>query len=230
MHLPLDLDVRAKIGQRQRRQLRRGRLRHSGRRGRVVAEHRRRRSVCAAVERWGTLKEPKPPMCTDRSANFSHSVRRTDKSKWHKIAIGDLRAILGIEASTRHGSVINVEPGVTVKEATQFLLERGLMLECTLEMEDATLGGLALAEPVDRAHSERAARAVFIGQVALSREAQVRSDRGTGADSAAVDALHAATTSSRGALLADKALRTIRRLVAGRAAEGPLRSIGHTGG
>ena len=56
-----------------------------------------------------------------------------------------MRAILGIEASTRHGSVINVEPGVTVKEATQFLLERGLMLECTLEMEDATLGGLAAA-------------------------------------------------------------------------------------
>ena len=110
------------------------------------AKHEQRvRRVCAAVERWGTLKEPKPPMCTDRSANFSHSVRRTDKSKWHKIAIGDLRAILGIEASTRHGSVISVEPGVTVKEATQFLLERGLMLECTLEMEDATLGGLAAA-------------------------------------------------------------------------------------
>ena len=64
------------------------------------------RRVCAAVERWGTLKEPKPPMCTDRSANFSHSVRRTDKSKWHRIAIGDLRAILGIEASTRHGSCL----------------------------------------------------------------------------------------------------------------------------
>ena len=42
-----------------------------------------------------------------------------------------------------------MEPGVTVGEVTDFLLSqrpKPLMLECCLEMEDATLGGLAMAQ------------------------------------------------------------------------------------
>ena len=51
----------------------------------------------------------------------------------------DLRAILGL-AEGADGKSVRVEPGVTVGEVTAWLLERELMLECTLEMADATLG------------------------------------------------------------------------------------------
>jgi delta24-sterol reductase len=97
--------------------------------------------VCAAVKRWAIDKSK--PMCTDRSSANSHSVRWTDKSQWHRIAMGDLRAIL--EVHTGPEPFVRVEPGVTVGEITKHLLGRGFQLECTLEMEDATLGGLAAA-------------------------------------------------------------------------------------
>ena len=85
-------------------------------------------------------------MCTDRNSAYSHSVRLTDKSRWHKIAMGDLRAILGVgEGGGEHGVTVRVEPGVTVSEISTYLLARNLQLECTLEMEDATIGGLAAA-------------------------------------------------------------------------------------
>ena len=101
--------------------------------------------VCAAVKQWASLPLPKPKMCTDRSSAYSHSVRMTDKSQWHRIAMGDLRAILSVSTDAAGASVVRVEPGVTVAEISTYLLDKGLQLECTLEMEDATLGGLAAA-------------------------------------------------------------------------------------
>lgn len=105
-------------------------------------------AVCTAVRQWASLADA-PPMCTDRSSASSHSVRLTDKSAWHKIPMGDLRAILGVDSAAQRQSAkcvtVRVEPGVTVGEVTSYLLARGLQLECTLEMEDATLGGLAAA-------------------------------------------------------------------------------------
>ena len=101
--------------------------------------------VCADVQRWASLPAAeRKPMCTDRSSAYSHSVRLTDKSGWHRIAMGDLRAIIGVEGEHERATV-RVEPGVTVAEISHFLLERNLQLECTLEMEDATIGGLAAA-------------------------------------------------------------------------------------
>jgi Delta24-sterol reductase len=79
-------------------------------------------------------------ICTDRSPTASHSVRNRDKSGYKKIPMRDLRCILGCTESS-----VTVEPGVTVGELTKFLIKRGKMLECTLEMEHATLGGLAMA-------------------------------------------------------------------------------------
>jgi delta24-sterol reductase len=103
------------------------------------------RGVCAAVQQWASLPAAeRKPMCTDRSSSHSHSVRLADKSQWHKIRLGQLRAILGVEGEGT-AAVVRVEPGVTVSEITLYLLERGLQLACTLEMEDATLGGLAAA-------------------------------------------------------------------------------------
>lgn len=102
--------------------------------------------ICSDVMRWASLPaEERKPMCTDRNSAYSHSVRLTDKSRWHKIAMGDLRAILGVEESEAGVMVVRVEPGVTVSEISTYLLARHLQLECTLEMEDATIGGLAAA-------------------------------------------------------------------------------------
>ena len=101
--------------------------------------------VCMEVKQWASLPAAqRRPMCTDRSSAASHSVRIANKSTWHRIAMADLRAILGVEAEGAV-TVVRVEPGVTVREITTYLLARGLQLECTLEMEDATLGGLAAA-------------------------------------------------------------------------------------
>jgi delta24-sterol reductase len=52
----------------------------------------------------------------------------------------DLRCILASDENS-----VTVEPGVTVGEVTDFLLAKGQILDCTLEMEEATLGGLAMA-------------------------------------------------------------------------------------
>jgi hypothetical protein len=99
-----------------------------------------------------------PPLLlrTDRSSFDSHSVRNSNKGAAAKVPMRDLRAILGVvpdESSFSHSSsssrlAVHVEPGVTVGEVTTYLLRRDppLMLRCTLEMEDATLGGLAMAQ------------------------------------------------------------------------------------
>lgn len=81
------------------------------------------------------------PLRTDRSVFDSHSVRNTDKGASRQIYLRDFRAILGLK-----GDVVHVEPGVTVGEITDYLLKLNLQLECCLEMEDATLGGLAMSQ------------------------------------------------------------------------------------
>lgn len=78
---------------------------------------------------------------TDRSVYDSHSVRNADKKASKQIRLRDLRAILGLK-----GNIVHVEPGVTVGEITDYLLKANLQLECCLEMEDATLGGLAMSQ------------------------------------------------------------------------------------
>ena len=83
------------------------------------------------------------PLRTDRSVFNSHSVRNADKSTSHKVKLSDLSAILSLDGEA---NIIHVEPGVTVGEVTDFLLGRDMQLECCLEMEDATLGGLAMAQ------------------------------------------------------------------------------------
>eukprot|EP00505_MAST-04D_sp_SCG-Rhode-Island_P001588 Stramenopile-MAST_4_protein_1588 len=79
-------------------------------------------------------------ICTDRSPTASHSVRSRDKSGYTKVPMRDLRCILNCTESS-----VTVEPGVTVGEVTKYLIGERKMLECTLEMEHATLGGLAMA-------------------------------------------------------------------------------------
>lgn len=79
---------------------------------------------------------------SDRSGAASLSTRLADKSKHTKVKLSDFGAIL--KCSDGPGT-ITVESACTVGDMTRYLLARGLSLECCLEMEDATLGGLVLA-------------------------------------------------------------------------------------
>lgn len=108
--------------------------------------------VADVVRAWSTLPEgARPPLRTDRSGSASHSVRNADKSGAMRVPMGDFDEIL--ELSLEKGTV-TVEPFVTVGRLTSFLLAHDRMLEATLEMEDATLGGLALSQGMTT-HSHR---------------------------------------------------------------------------
>lgn len=92
-------------------------------------------------------------MRTDRSVYESHSVRNSDKSAVTQVPLRSLRSVLGlhrhVDANDDEYEVVHVEPGATVGEVSDFLLKQKkapLQLECCLEMEDATLGGLAMAQ------------------------------------------------------------------------------------
>lgn len=95
------------------------------------------------VQRW--RQQPaseRKPMCTDRAPWVNLSTRFVDKKALHRIRLGNLRSILRID--TERGTVLT-EPLVTVGEITRELAEHGYMLAVTLEVEDATVGGLAMA-------------------------------------------------------------------------------------
>jgi delta24-sterol reductase len=83
-------------------------------------------------------------MTTDRSACASHSPRIVDKRRRSRIKMSDVRAILSLEAADDGQSAfVRAEPGVTIAEITRFLISKGFLLQCTLEMENATIGGVA---------------------------------------------------------------------------------------
>lgn len=119
----------------------------------VQAQHREKvQRVTAEVKRWAALPEAnRPPIRTDRSGAASHSVRSSDKSGAHQVRMHDFNRILGIDLAR---GTVTVEPFVTVGELTTYLLQHDRMLEATLEMEDATLGGLALSQGMTT-HSHR---------------------------------------------------------------------------
>jgi hypothetical protein len=106
------------------------------------AHEKRVKRVAADVKAWAA-KEPRPPIRTDRSGKSSYSVRITDKHGAHLVDLHDFNHILRLDAAA---GLVTVEPFVTVGELTSFLLDNNLMLEATLEMEDATMGGLALSQ------------------------------------------------------------------------------------
>ena len=99
--------------------------------------------VQAEVRRWAELPEARRKrLCTDRSPSASHSVRFAPKHLWHRIGLGSLRHILSLDEERR---LVRVEPGVTMGHVMRYLASKGFMLEVTLEMEDATVGGLVMA-------------------------------------------------------------------------------------
>jgi delta24-sterol reductase len=101
------------------------------------------RDVQAQVRRWNTLPPAdRKPMCTDRKTWMNLSTRFEPKSQWQRIRMSALRDILSVDLEKQ---TVRVEPFVSVGQVTRFLLDRGYMLAVTLEIEEATIGGLAMA-------------------------------------------------------------------------------------
>jgi Delta24-sterol reductase len=103
------------------------------------------------VRRWAADPDRKP-MCTDRRTWQNLSTRFAPKHEWHQIRMGGLDNILQLD---EEAGTLRVEPFVTVGQATRYLEKRGYMLAVHLEIEDATLGGLALAAGMTT-HSHKA--------------------------------------------------------------------------
>ena len=105
------------------------------------------RRIQADVQRYARAREAgeawaQKPLRTDRKGAASLNVRMSDKSASQTVCMSDLTNIL--EVDEKRG-IVRVEPFVTVGDAAAYLDERGLQLEATIEMKDATLGGLVMA-------------------------------------------------------------------------------------
>ncbi len=101
------------------------------------------REIQSQVQRWGhQAAGERRPMCTDRAPWANLSTRFVDKKALHRIRLGNLRSVLKIDTETQ---TVLTEPLVTVGEITRELEKHGFMLAVTLEVEDATVGGLAMA-------------------------------------------------------------------------------------
>lgn len=100
-------------------------------------------SVQSQVQRWASVPpNERKPMCTDRKTWMNLSTRFAPKHTWHRIKMSGLRDVLSLDEDSQ---VVHVEPFVTVGQITRYLLPRGYMLAVTLEIEEATVGGLGMA-------------------------------------------------------------------------------------
>ncbi|MCH9682530.1 MAG: FAD-binding protein, partial [Deltaproteobacteria bacterium] len=110
---------------------------HQARVARVVEDVRR----YAALRRQGD-PEGQRLLRTDRKGVASLNTRVSDKARAARIPMGDLRTVLEVD---RDAAVVRVEPFATIGEIAEHLDPLGLQLEATIEMKDATIGGLVLA-------------------------------------------------------------------------------------
>lgn len=79
-------------------------------------------------------------LCTARPNWLSLSTKFFRKNECHRISV-DLFNILELD---ERNLTVRVEPMVTVGDITEYLIPRGYTLAVTLEIADATLGGLAM--------------------------------------------------------------------------------------
>lgn len=99
------------------------------------------RNIQKQVQTWNrTKKESRKLLCTSRPNWLSLSTKFFKKDECHKVNI-DLFDILELDEKSM---TLRVEPMVTVGEVTKYLIPRGYTLAVTLEIGDATLGGLAM--------------------------------------------------------------------------------------
>jgi delta24-sterol reductase len=101
-------------------------------------------SVARDVKNWASMpKETRGRLCTSRAPWQNLSMRFSDYKKTsHCVNVGHLSSIVSFDAANR---TVHLEPMVTVGQITRYLVPLGYMLEATLEVEEATLGGLAMA-------------------------------------------------------------------------------------
>ncbi len=110
---------------------------HEGRVSRVQAEVRRYAKARKNGEAWA-----QKPLRTDRRGAASLNTRMADKSGSQTVAMRDLSAILEVD---RNRGVVRIEPFAKVGDVARHLDSMGLQLEATIEMKDATMGGLVMA-------------------------------------------------------------------------------------
>jgi delta24-sterol reductase len=110
---------------------------HDARVARVMADVR----GYAEARRRGDLSADKL-LRTDRKGAASLNTRMADKSQSQTVRMGDLTAILGVDEDK---GIVRLEPFATVGDVASYLGEMGLQLEATIEMKDATMGGLVMA-------------------------------------------------------------------------------------
>ena len=110
---------------------------HDARVGRVREDVRRYAAARRRGEAWA-----QKPLRTDRRGAASLNTRMADKSDSQQVRMSDLTAILGVDEDK---GIIRLEPFATVGDVAQYLDEMGLQLEATIEMKDATMGGLVMA-------------------------------------------------------------------------------------
>jgi Delta24-sterol reductase len=101
------------------------------------------RVVSHVTQRLARPKSERRNLCTARAPWQNLSTRFADyKKKSDCIYVGDFRNMLHI---SEDATTVTLEPLVTVGMATSWLLPKGFMLATTLEIEEATIGGLACA-------------------------------------------------------------------------------------
>ncbi|XP_035658494.1 delta(24)-sterol reductase-like [Branchiostoma floridae] len=99
------------------------------------------RDIQRRIRRWGDQpKDKRKPMCTSRPNWLSLSTTFFQKDQCEKIPV-DLYNILSLDEERQ---VVRVEPMVSVGDITRYLIPRGYTLAVTLEIADATCGGLGL--------------------------------------------------------------------------------------
>jgi delta24-sterol reductase len=98
------------------------------------------RNIQSLVRKWNELpQEQKKPMCTAKPNWLSLSTTFFRKEQCHQIPI-PLYDILELDETNLS---IRVEPNVSVADLTRYLNPLGYTLAVTLEIGDATAGGLA---------------------------------------------------------------------------------------
>jgi delta24-sterol reductase len=110
---------------------------HDARVQRVIADVKRYAHARRRGEAWAQR-----PHRTDRRGAASLNTRMADKSGSQMVQMSDLTSILDVDEGR---AVIRLEPFATVGEVARHLHDMGLQLEATVEMKDATLGGLVMA-------------------------------------------------------------------------------------
>ncbi|CAD5217684.1 unnamed protein product [Bursaphelenchus xylophilus] len=98
------------------------------------------RKIQEAVRKWNEQPvSERRPMCTAKPTWLSLSTTFFRKDKCHQIPI----PLYDILELNEEKMTIKVEPNVTVRDLTRYLTPKGYTLAVTLEIGDATAGGLA---------------------------------------------------------------------------------------